>query len=189
MPGKLVFTYTMSDLSSFPPNIGWILRFSTDEPPANGDDDFFVAMFSTSGGERFVYGTNGFTAGAPAEPRQFRIAGDLDAASGYDAGGAITLVLDKSSLPNLGPDQDVFNILPTVRLMAVPAEDPLPFTTNTANETILDDVPGSGYYRLATGSTCGDGKSLLGIGALPWTTLALLVLAGWRRQRIADLRD
>ncbi len=105
MAGKLVFTYKIADLSTLPPQTGYILRFSSDIAPDNGDEDFFVAMVTDpSGGASFVYGSDGFEFGLPAgEPRQFHVAGDLDGASNFNADGTITLVLDKAAVPGIVP--------------------------------------------------------------------------------------
>jgi len=185
MPGKLVFTYKVGDLSTVPPSMGWIVRFQTDSPPTNGDEDYFVAMLASPQGTYFVHGTDGFSLGAPAgEPRQFRIAGDLDAGSAFAADGTITLILDKSAVPGLVPGLAAYNILPTVRLMT-PPESPAPFTTNGDNATILDDALGSGYYDVVGHESCEDGKSVLGVtvGALPAATLGLLALAAFAPRR------
>lgn len=179
----LTFTFKVADLATLPPNTAWILRFATDTPPDNGDEDYFVAMVTLSDTfVRFVYGTNGFALGTPVEPRQFRVAGELNAASGFAEDGTITLVLDKARVPSLEPGLEVFNILPTVRVVT-PAEDGTPFFTNGANQTILDDAP-AGFYSLV-GNDCGNSKSgVLGIGALPAATLGLLALVALLRRRV-----
>lgn len=187
MPNKLVFTYKMRDLATLPPSFGWIVRFQTDSAPTNGDEDYFVAMLNSPRGTYFVHGTDGFSIGAPAgEPRQFRIAGDLDAASNYAEDGTITLVLDKSAVPAILPGLAVFNILATTRVMT-PPEDPAPFSTNADNTTILDDALGAGYYDVVGNESCGEEKAILGmtVGGVPAATLALLALAAFvtRRRR------
>lgn len=179
----LTFSFKVASLAIPPPHIAWIVRFATETAPDNGDDDYFVAMVTLSDGFiRYVYGTNGFAAGAPGEPRQFRVLGELDGSS-YSEDGTITLVLDKSAVPSLEPGKEVFNILPTVRVVT-PAEDGTPFFTNGANQTILDDAP-AGFYSVA-GNDCGASKSgLLGVGAFGLPALfALLGFAviGFRRR-------
>lgn len=171
----LVFTYKVASLAAVPPHTAWILRFATDTAPDNGDQDYFVAMVTLSDGYiRYVYGTNGFAAGAPAgEPRQFRVQGELDGSS-YAEDGNITLVLDKSKVPSLNPGLDVFNILATVRLVS-PAEDGTPFFTNGANNTILDDAP-AGFYTVAGDDACAGKSGLQQILAGAWSPFALLVL-------------
>lgn len=179
LPGKLVFTYKMSSLSMLPPQTAYILRFSSDIAPDNGDEDFFVAMVTdVSGAAIFVYGSDGFEFGAPAgEPRQFHITGDLDPASNFNADGAITLVLDKASVPGITQGAALFNILPTVRLVTPPGD--APFFTNADNNTILDEVAESGFYDVS-GDGCAGKSGLAQVfgGALsPFALLLLLVLA------------
>jgi hypothetical protein len=79
----------------------------------------------------------------------------------------------------------VFNILPTVRLMT-PTADAAGATTNGRNETILDEVPGSGFYDVVGNESCGSGKSgLLGAGALsPFALFLLLLPAVLRRRKV-----
>lgn len=180
----LTFSFKVASMATVPPHTAWIVRLATETAPDNGDDDYFVAMATLSDGFiRYVYGTNGFAAGAPAgEPRQFRVLGELDGSS-YSEDGTITLVLDKSKVPSLQPGKEVFNILPTVRVVT-PAEDGAPFFTNASNETILDEAP-AGFYSVA-GNDCGASKSrLLGVGAFGLPALfALLGFAvlGFRRR-------
>jgi hypothetical protein len=168
--GQLVFTYKMSDLSTVPPNHAWIVRFSTDVPPDNGDEDYFVAMVSAADGSTsFVYGTDGFTADAPAEPRQFRPIGDITGSFGAD--GTITLAVDKAKVPGLDATA-VYGIKPTTRGVTGLNTGAEPFFTNGSDETILDQTDVPDDYTLGG---CSGGKSgLLGLGAL--SPLALLVL-------------
>ncbi len=175
MAGKLVFTYKIADLSTLPPQTGYILRFSSDIAPDNGDEDFFVAMVTDpSGGASFVYGSDGFEFGLPAgEPRQFHVAGDLDGASNFNADGTITLVLDKAAVPGIVPGAALFNILPTVRVVTPPGD--APFFTNADNTTILDDVPGSGFYDVAADG-CAGKSGLQQVLAGAWSPFALLML-------------
>ncbi len=175
MAGKLVFTYKMSSLSTLPPQTAYILRFSSDIAPDNGDDDFFVAMVTDVSGEaRFVYGSDGFEFGLPAgEPRQFHITGDLDPASNFNADGTITLVLDKAAVPGITKGAALFNILPTVRLVTPPGD--APFFTNADNNTILDEVAESGFYDVA-GDGCAGKSGLERVLAGAWSPFALLML-------------
>lgn len=187
LPGKLVFTYKMSSLSTLPPQTAYILRFSSDIAPDNGDEDFFVAMVTDPNGvASFVYGSDGFEFGAPAgEPRQFHITGDLDAASNFNADGAITLVLDKAAVPGLVKGAALFNILPTVRLVTPP--DDAPFFTNADNNTILDEVAESGFYDVA-GDACGgksSGLSQIVGGALSPFALLMLLAPVLRRRGVS----
>jgi hypothetical protein len=182
-PGKLVFTYKVASHGTLPPQAAYIVRFATDTPPADGEDYFVAMLLDPSGAASFVYGTDGFALGAPAgEPRQFTIAGTLDASSNFNADGTITLVLDTSAVPSIEAGHAVFNILPTVRLVT-PA-DALPFFTNADNSTIMDDTIETGYYDV-TGGECG-GTKIFGmtVGGLPAATLLWLAGAALLRRRL-----
>lgn len=178
--GKLVFTYKIAELAQVPPAVAYIVRLSTDLPPASGDEDYFVGMMPGASGPVFVHGTT-----APiGAPRFFNVEGDLDPASNYAADGTITLVLDKAAIPGLDAGMSVYNILPTVRAMT-PTMDTAETGTNGNNGTILDDVPGSGFYDL-TGNEACEGKSGLEqvlAGALSPLFLLPLLLLGLRRRR------
>ena len=184
-PGsQLAFTYKFTDLANILPNHAWIVRFNTDVPPDNGDDDYFVAMVAgPDGSTSFVYGTDGFQVGAPAgEPRQFRVNGTLDGSS-FNADGTITLAIAKSKIPGLIGGEAVFGILPTTRVIA-PYDGSEPFFSNMSNETILDQTDLADDYNLGS---CSGGKSgVLGLGALsPLSVLVLgflSVFGGWRRR-------
>ena len=188
--GKLVFTYRIASLAEPLESAGYILRMTTDTPPENGDEDYFVAMLtSAEGAVSFVHGTTGANQDAGTGPRFFNVAGDLDAASNYAADGTITLVLDPA-LIGAPAGSEIYNLLASVRVVAPTTED-TGMTANGSNATILDDVPGDpGYYDVGSGG-CADGRGLasgdgLAVGAfgLPATLLLGLAAAfGIRRRR------
>jgi hypothetical protein len=181
---RLVFTYRMASLAQPLASAGYILRLSTEERPAEGDD-WFVAMFTdTEGAPSFVYGRSGAVSEAPS--RWFFIDGELDGASTYSPDGAITLVIDRSRLPGASPGLDLYPILPTVRLLS-PTADTLGQATNGDNATILDDAPGDWYYTVS--GACAEaraletGSGLLAGGAPSPLTLSLILLPALRRRR------
>jgi hypothetical protein len=194
--GQMVFTYKMADLATVPPSTLWVLIFQTDVPPATGNENFVAMLTDPAGEVKFVYGTV-----APADPSQpalriFTPAGALADASTFDADGTITLVLEKAEVGGLEPGGFVFGMIPVTHRIT-PTDGTQPFTygirgLSAGVNLVYDDAPDGFYELVAEGACAGDGKSLLGVGALPWGTLALLMLAGLagrRRQRIADLRD
>jgi hypothetical protein len=131
----------------------------------------------------FVYGRTGFQLGVPAgEPRQFVTDGVLEAGSGMNADGTITLVLDKTKVAGIKPGSEIFNILTTVRLVT-PPDAGAPFFTNADNSTILDEAD-AGIYDLAADGACGkSGLQQLVAGSLPPLTLLVLALLPALRRR------
>jgi PKD repeat protein len=98
MPGMLVFTMQVSNLSTVPPLTTWALSFTL--PGAPVTSAYYVAMTTESGGgAKFVYGQNssvdGFEVALASSNEQL---GSLDPRSNYSSGGRITLVLPKSAL-------------------------------------------------------------------------------------------
>lgn len=192
LPGTNAITFTMkvADLATVPPQAAWIIRFATETLPDDGNEDYFVAMLSgPDGSTHFVYGADGFQYGVPAgEPRQFYVRGELNAASGFAADGTITFVLDRQALPSLDPGLEIFNVIPSVRLVTPTAvADTPPFFTNADNNTILDDAP-SGFYPIAGTAACGKSvaarsASAMAAGALPLASLGLMLLGALLRRR------
>lgn len=180
---QLVFTYKVASLADAAPDMAWIVRFSTDELPADGYEDFFVAAVNgPDQSTRFVYGRTGFQVGAPAgEPRQFVVDGDLEAGSGTNADGTLTLILDRTKVPGINVGGEIFNMLATVRVVT-PADPGLPFFTNADNSTILDEAD-AGAYDLVGSASCGKQGSGFAAGALGPLTLLFLLLPALRRRR------
>lgn len=188
--GKLTFTYKVASLETPLDSGGYIVRFSTDELPANGDEDFFVAMFNTpDGGTQFVHGTTGVNQEAGTGPRFFTINGDLDPASNFAADGTITLVVGFDALPGVAAGLDIYNMIASVRLLAPLVATAAGMTTNASNGTVLDDSGlESGFYTVGSCGKAGAAKSggMLAAGAfgLPGL-LGLAGLAALARRRRA----
>ena len=154
LDGKLVFTLKVVGLSTVPPGWRWAVRFSAPTPPPSDltgapQEDYFVAMVSSdSVAPSFTYGTTGVP-NDNAPGRFFTTIGALDAGSGFDADGTITLVLDKAKIGSPAPGQPIVNILGSVRASGPTV---IPGTGGT-NETIAD-ATSPGAYTLRTGDYC-----------------------------------
>jgi hypothetical protein len=185
--GKLVITFKVSDLATLTPDTLWILRFITDVPPTNGDDEWFVAMLTGPDAEpHFVYGSDGLQAGAPNEPRRFQPAGSLDAASNFNADGTITLVLDRSAITGLDVGQFLYTLIPMTHVIT-PTDGTLPFLygfRSASTSTIALDDAAADLYEVE--GTAGCSKSALDVlaGALAPASLLFLILGGLLRRRV-----
>lgn len=94
-PGKIVFTMKVDNLDPQPiPAHRWYVYFSV---PGDASE-YFVAMDTTGGTPTFIYGTRSGIDAVAASLGVFEVLGDLDASSGFESDGTITLVLDKSVL-------------------------------------------------------------------------------------------
>jgi hypothetical protein len=177
---RLVFTYKMSDLATVPPNGLWAIRFNTDVPPPNGDDTYFVAMVADpSATVHFMYGTQALEQGTA--PRLWTPAGDLDAASHYDADGTITLVLDKSKIPGAVTGGFLSGFTTQAMIDHSPTEGSIPFTTGLV-ALLLDAGDPADDYAIAGSSNCSAKSGLLGLGALPLPGLLVLLALGALRR-------
>lgn len=178
--GKLTFTYKVAGLETPLDSGGYIVRFSTDQLPPNGDEDFFVAMINTpDGGTQFVHGTTGVNQEAGTGPRFFTINGDLDAASNFAADGTITLVLGFDTIPGIAAGLDLFNMIASVRLLAPVVATAAGMTTNASNGTVLDDSGlESGFYSVGACGKSGAAKSSGVLAAGAFGLPSLLGLAG-----------
>jgi PKD domain-containing protein len=169
LPGKLVFTMKIADLSqALTPAFRWSVRFNIpnfgppDSTVIGPQEDWFVSMITSDGGTpTFTYGTTGsFTPqGAQVPARFFTTVGNLDPASNYTPDGTITLVLNKSDVQShaicsgtcgaLQPGQAI-----NINLGSVRAAPPsvIPGAGGT-NETI-PDTTGPGIYNLRPANLC-----------------------------------
>lgn len=191
---QLVWTMKVDDLSTPPPSMAWIVRFQTDEPPENGDDDYFVAMTVTPDSDaqgvttKFVYGTTGGSANVPVygstPPRVFRPMGELENGSTMNPDGTITLVLDKSKLPGMGDGVQLTNIAASVRIVS-PNDANAGEFTNPSNASILDVAGTADSSYTLQGAACKgkSGGGVLGAGAFGFFTLLPLFGAGFFRRR------
>jgi hypothetical protein len=92
MPGKLVLTMKVDDLSTPPPSTRWVTYYDA----IDGSAVRYVAMVTTNGTPSFEYGTYG------RDPSDtvglYTPDGTPDAESTYGADGTIAIVLDKVAL-------------------------------------------------------------------------------------------
>jgi len=184
---RLVFTYKMSDLAVVPPSHLWIVRFTTDVPPANGDDEYWVAMLTgPDGAVHFLHGTDArvdHDAGTDQGPGLFTPVGALEPESNYNADGTITLVLDKAQIGGVNPGQYLMSPV-TLTTRITPTDGTMPFMYGfrsvSSQNLSWDDTLSVDEYEIEGNEPCEDDKSILGVtvGALPLATLAFLVLAG-----------
>jgi serine protease AprX len=94
-PGKIVFTLKVDNLDPQPvPAHRWYVYFSV---PGDASE-YFVAMDTTGLVPSFIYGTRTALDAVATSAGVFEVLGDLDASSGFDTDGTITLVLDKAVL-------------------------------------------------------------------------------------------
>lgn len=192
IPGMLVFTFRMTDLAVMPPDMVWMIRFSTDVPPDNGDEGYFVAMLTRpDAAARFVHGTVTNVGGTNL--RAFNPAGALDSRSSFNADGTMTLVLDKSEVPGLKVGQAVFGMVPlTHRITPTDGTQPFAYGFVSVGGALLamDDAP-DGFYEVAGSETCSESKSLIAsVGALaPATLLMLLLVPALRHARVRATRQ
>jgi PKD repeat protein len=153
LPGKIVFTMKVANLSTIPPGWRWAVRFKGPKPPppdATGGpaEDYYVAMVSSDGPEpTFSYGVTSVPNGLPG--RIFTTYGPLDPASNANADGTITMVLAKSALGNPKPGEALVSLFGSVRATA---PSPLPGTGGT-NQTIPDST-GENSYVLRASDLC-----------------------------------
>ncbi|MBV8631087.1 MAG: PKD domain-containing protein, partial [Silvibacterium sp.] len=95
MPGELVFTIKVDNLTTVQPGFRWMFFFNVAGRPAPNTGYYYVAMVSADGPSPvFNYGYRTINA---AGFGQFQVLGTLNAASTYDPDGTITLVLNKSA--------------------------------------------------------------------------------------------
>jgi hypothetical protein len=185
--GKLVITFKVGGLSTLTPDTLWILRFVTDVPPTNGDDEWWVAMLTgPDATPHFVYGSDGLQAGAPNEPRRFQPAGSLDAASNFNADGTITLVLDRSAISGLDVGQFLYTLIPMTHVIT-PTDGTLPFLygfRSASDQVIALDDSTADLYEIEGTEACSakSGFDILA-GAFTPASLLFLILGGLLRRR------
>jgi len=152
LPGKIVFSLKVANLSTIPSGWRWAVRFGAPQKPptdpvVGAQEDWFVSLVTSDGAApAFTYGSTGVFQGAS---RVFTTLGNLDAASNANADGTITLVLPKSAIGNPTAGQAITSIFGSVRL-TLPSV--LPGTGGT-NETIPDST-GTGSYQLRASNLC-----------------------------------
>ena len=184
MPGKLVITLKMDNLSPQPPpNYRWYAYFNLP-----GDDaDYFAAMDTAQGTPRFIFGTRGSIADTVGA---FTELGELDEASSFSTDGTIALVIDKASFPTpITTGTEITGIAASIRQ-----------TTNPVNGSGLtvDSATGVGYSvvdnlcpiivppvepPVVTPPATPNDQGRFGTSALGLLVLLPLLGAAWRRRR------
>ena len=103
MPGELVFTMKVNNLTTVQPGFRWMFMFNVAGRSAPNTGYYYVAMVSADGPSPvFNYGYRTVNA---AGFGQFQVLGSLNAASNFTPDGMITLVLDKSAFGLATGDQ------------------------------------------------------------------------------------
>ncbi|MGB1563378.1 MAG: S8 family peptidase [Sinimarinibacterium flocculans] len=191
MPGKIVFTIKVADLSNVPPLHRWYAYFSLPDDT----NAYFVAMDSVGLSPSFVYGTrSAIPVPAVGGVGTFTVLGDLDAASGYDADGTIRLVLDKAAL---GIDNGTVLSSLAASIRQTTPVNGIGLTTDSGaaaenyrvvgNQCVTPDDNGGGGDGGNGGGNGGgnegdDDPGRFG-GALPASLLLMLLAAGLLRAR------
>ena len=184
MPGKIVFTLKVDNLSPQPiPGHRWYVYFNIEGDPTN----YWVAMDTTGGAPTFNYGTRSVV-GVPTigGVGTYEVLGELDGASNFTTDGMITLVMDKTTL-ELQTGTVLTNIAFSIRQTSNPA--------NGSGLTV-DSGAGSTKYTLVGNDVCASLSGLVptlrpagvaefrygALGAL--TLLVFGVAAATRRRRL-----
>ena len=152
LPGKIVFSLKVANLSTIPSGWRWAVRFGAPQKPP---DDPVVGrpggLVRVDGHLRWSCARVHLWLDGSIPGRQPRVhdMGNLDAASNANADGTITLVLPKSAIGNPTAGQAITSVFGSVRL-TLPSV--LPGTGGT-NETIPDST-GTGSYQLRASNLC-----------------------------------
>ncbi|MBV8205338.1 MAG: PKD domain-containing protein [Acidobacteria bacterium] len=148
LPGELVFTMKVNNLTTVQPGFRWAFYFNIAARPAPGNGYYYVAMVSSDGPSPvFNYGYKTVNA---AGFGQYQVLGSLNAASNFTPDGTITLVLDKSAFALA--TGDVLTHLEAVTRTSAP--DDLTGTTS-AGEGLTQESAGAVVpYTLVGNSTC-----------------------------------
>lgn len=164
MPGELVFTITVTSLSSVPPATRWAVFFTIP-----GDTTaYYVSMATDSGTPTFVYGQRGTVAGIKISSlglvTLYNDLGALNAASNCTADGVITLVLDKSAL-NLQTGETLQAFLASTAIL-----QNLPPSITGAGSVVgtgenVDSASSRFGYTLIGNDVCASGITVGGSGS------------------------
>lgn len=129
---KLVFTVKVASLSTLPPATYWYVL--TQDKAKN---NLYLAMDTSTVTPRYTYGTyTDLSAGVLS----FTEAGTLDAASGYNADGTITLIAAKTIFGDIGPGYIIA---------------PLEARTRVGSSAATSrDTTSSGSYTLRAANAC-----------------------------------
>jgi PKD repeat protein len=148
MPGELVFTIKVDNLSTVQPGFRWIFYFNVAGQTAPNTGYYYVAMVSSDGPTPvFNYGYHTLNA---AGFGQYQVLGSLNAASNFTTDGTITLVLDKSAFA-LATGSVLTHLEVATRTSAA---DDLTGTTS-AGEGLTQESAGAAVpYTLVGNATC-----------------------------------
>ena len=148
MPGELVFTIKVNNLTTVQPGFRWAFYFNIAGRPAPNNGFYYVAMVSADGPSPvFNYGYKTTNSGGFG---QYQVLGSLNAASNFTPDGTITLVLDKSAFGLMNGDQ-LTHIEVVTRTSAA---DDLTGTTS-AGEGLTQESAGAVVpYTLVGTATC-----------------------------------
>jgi PKD repeat protein len=148
MPGKLVFTIKVNNLTSVQPGFRWMFFFDVAGRPAPNTGYYYVAMVSADGPSPvFNYGYRTVNA---AGFGQFQVLGSLNAASTFTPDGTITLVLDKSAFA-LATGNQLTHLDVETRTSA---PDDLTGTTSAGVGLTQESAGAAVPYMLVGNSTC-----------------------------------
>jgi PKD repeat protein len=171
MPGELVFTIKVDNLSTVEPGFRWMFFFNVAGRIAPNTGYYYVAMVSADGPSPvFNYGYRTVNA---AGFGQFQVLGSLNAASNFNPDGTITLVLDKAAF-SLATGGQLTHLDVETRTSA---PDDLTGTTS-AGEGLTQESAGAAVpYTLVGNSTCASNAAPVAhLAASPTTGTAPLAV-------------
>jgi len=148
MPGELVFTIKVDNLSTVQPGFRWMFFFNVAGRTAPNTGYYYVAMVSADGpSPEFNYGYRTVNAEGFG---QFQVLGSLNAASNFNPNGTITLVLDKSAF-GLAVGNQLTQLDVQTRTSA---PDDLTGTTSAGVGLTQESAGAAVPYTLVGNSTC-----------------------------------
>jgi PKD repeat protein len=148
MPGELVFTMKVDNLTTVQPGFRWMFFFNVAGRTAPNTGYYYVAMVSADGPSPvFNYGYRTVNA---AGFGQFQVLGSLNAASNFNPDGTITLVLDKSAF-GLATGNQLTHLDAETRTSAA---DDLTGTTSAGVGLTQESAGAAVPYTLVGNSTC-----------------------------------
>ncbi len=148
MPGELVFTIQVNNLSTVVPGFRWAFLFNVAGRSAPNTGYYYVAMVSADGPSPvFNYGYRTTNA---AGFGQYQVVGTLNAASNFTPGGTITLVLDESAFGLTAGSQLTHLDVET----RTSAPDDLTGSTSAGVGLTQESAGAAVPYTLAGNSTC-----------------------------------
>jgi PKD repeat protein len=148
MPGELVFTIKVNNLTTVQPGFRWTFNFNVAGKNAPNVGYYYVAMVSADGPSPvFNYGYRTLNA---AGFGQYQVVGTLNAASNFTPDGTITLVLDGSAF-GLAAGNQLTHLVVETRTSA--PDDPT--GTTSAGVGLTQESAGTAVpYTMVGNSTC-----------------------------------